>query len=114
MQKRQSLVAEKVDGATQEWLRYSTVGQVLEADTLPDLRSLLRQAGFIDCMVRYAGGFRYIIECPNHDLLLKMLADGKEKLSQCFEWVVPWSRSIEVNRLGRLLWLSAQGVPLHA
>lgn len=109
--KRKPVVVEKTDGATEDWLSYCVVGQVIVDDTIPDLGPLLRQAGFMECEVRYVEGFQYIFECPNRDLMLMMLAERKDKLSRWFEWVVPSTLTLEFNRLRRLLWLSVQGEP---
>lgn len=85
-----------------------------DTNLLSDLESFLRQAEFMECGPKYVREFRSILECPSHTLMLKLLDEGKDKLLQWFEWVAPWTTSVEATRPGRLLWLSVQGVPLHA
>lgn len=83
-QKSKCVVVEPVEGEIKYWLRCCVVGKVLDTNTLNDIGSLLQHVGFMECKAKYAEGFRYILECPNPDLMSKMLVEGKNKLSRWF------------------------------
>lgn len=95
------------------WLSCCLLGEVKSPDLLNDLGSLLMGAGFLNTMVKYVGGLRVLIECVSVEAAQKCLNDGLSTLLSWFSWVCPWSLEKEVERPGRLIWLSISGVPLH-
>lgn len=54
-----------------------------------------------------------MLECPFSEEAQKVLTEGALSFSSWFTWVCPWSMEKEIQRPGRLLWLSIVGVPLH-
>lgn len=95
------------------WLARCAIGCVKSVDFLPDLPFLMKENGFLETKAKYVGGLRYLLECESVDAMNKMLQEGKDDLSNWFEWVKPWHREFESTRPGRLCWLSVRGVPLH-
>lgn len=98
---------------TSVWLQSCAVGEVKNIDILNDLPSLLRREGFLGCEEKYVGGFRFLPECSSKEVLTSVLADGKKRLLQWFNWLSPWSKVSELHRPGRLAWLNIEGLPLH-
>lgn len=108
------LVAEDPVEDTLKWLQNCATGDVKNVDLLNDLPILLKREGFLDCEAKYVGGFRFLIQSHSSEAINKILVEGKEKLSHWFTWISPWSINTERVRPGRLVWLSVEGIPLHA
>lgn len=98
----------------QLWLKGCLLAGAKNSNLLNDLNHLLESAGFFNVKVKYAGGLRVLLECLSQAEALKVMDDGMHTLLTWFNWVCPWSIQKEMQRPGRLLWLSISGVPLHA
>lgn len=72
----------KIDDQTYNWLSFCVIGEVRDIDSLIDLVSLLHEVELIECEVKYIEGLRYLLECPSHDMMLKLLEDGKDSLTK--------------------------------
>lgn len=108
-----NLTLEKPGDEILSWLDRCAVGELRNTDVLNDLNHSLKEEGF-SCCAKYVGGFRYLLECDSKVDLLQMLTEGKEKLDSWFSWLRPWEIAMEMSRPGRLVWISIEGIPLHA
>lgn len=108
------LLTEHSDDESKTWLQSCALGKLKTINFLHDLPTLFRREGFLDCEVKYVGGLRFLIECPSQLALDSVLSEGKECLSQWFNWHTSWSKGAEFIRPGRLVWLNIVGLPLHA
>lgn len=109
-----SLLTVEIQSGDNTWLQSCAIGDVKNIDILSDLPSLLHREGFLECEVKYLGGFRFLLQSHSQETIMKILSDVKDKLSQWFDWISPWSKALEFNKPGRLLWLQVEGLPLHA
>lgn len=95
------------------WLNRCAISDLRNTDVLNDFNHSLVEEGFT-CWAKYVGGLRYLLECDSKEEMLHMLATGKEKLNRWFSWVCSWEVGKEHSHPGRLVWLSLEGLPLHA
>lgn len=95
------------------WLKRCLLAEVKNHDLINDLSYLFEDAGFLSMKVKYTGGLRVLLECSSIEAAQKVLNDGAHTFSSWFTLVCPWSMEKEVQGLGKLLWLSIAGVPLH-
>lgn len=96
-----------------EWLEKCMVGVVKNIDYLNEINFLLYEAGFHQCVVKYLGGLKVLLEWPSIECMKKALEDGHPALLEWFVSVEPWNKSLEAKSASRLVWLMIQGVPLH-
>lgn len=83
------VTVEEVKEHELQWLARCAVGDVKTTDILADLPFLLKEGGFLTTQAKYAGGFRYVLECESTEDLVKLLQEGKEALSNWFQWIKP-------------------------
>lgn len=97
----------------QSWLNSCLLAEVKNHDLLNDIGLILRDAGFLNVKAKYVGGLRVLLECSSSVEAQKVLREGASSLSNWFTWVCPWTIEKEMQRPGRLIWVSIVGVPLH-
>lgn len=68
----------------------------------------------MNCVAKYLGGLRILVECSSATSLKTLLTEGSDRLLEWCDWIQPWDSVKELNRPAKLVWLNIEGVPLHA
>lgn len=100
--KRKSLDISK-DDEELLWLKGCMVGEVKNMDYLNEINFILKGGGFHQCLAKYIGGRKVVLEWSSDVCMKKAMDEGKSALLEWFNWVEPWSRSVESRRESRLV-----------
>lgn len=60
------------------------------------------------------GGFQLLLQHNSKESMLNMLTGRKLVLENWFEWICPRGKEKDLINPGRLIWVSLEGIPLHA
>nr|GEX56060.1 hypothetical protein [Tanacetum cinerariifolium] len=88
-------------------------GQVMgitrDVNSIPNLRTILTNEGFMDVKLSYLGGLWVMIELNSEETKMKLLQHNG--VNSWFEELKPASQEFVCNE--RIVWVDIEGIPLH-
>nr|GEV66330.1 hypothetical protein [Tanacetum cinerariifolium] len=84
-------------------------GRTKDVNSIPNLRTILTNEGFMDVKLSYLGGLWVMIELNSEETKMKLLQHIG--VNSWFEELKPASQEFVCNK--RIVWVDIEGIPLH-